>query len=252
MNTLHPTRLPEKRDARALGSARFGQRRRISDASQTRHNALRLSVEAISVSKRVSGRWFVYLLALKDGSAFELGYSCNPLNRLRELASRFHERFDLCSSIVLSVDSRDRACQIASNLQRQLSQVSTAAPDWLAPAASDQARWFDAAHLTGAQERLASAGERGQPLLSLAQVVGSDLARLQEDTEVWAFGIARQLNADIAYVPSASHLALARSLQDWLDAYRALRVPVFAHQPEQGNFVWQIVRLYRPALAATI
>ena len=252
MNTLHPTRLPEKRDGRALGSARFGQRRRINDASRPRHNAPPLSVEPVSVSKRVSGRWFVYLLALKDGSAFELGFCCNPLDRLRELASRFHERFDLCSSLLLSVDSRDRACQLAGNLQHQLLQVSTAERDWLTSAASDQARWFGAAHLTEAQERLASMSDRGQPLLSLAQVVGSDLSRLQADTEIWAFGIAKRLNADIAYVPSASHLALARSLRDWLDAYRALRVPLFARQPEQGNFVWQIVRLYRPALAATI
>jgi hypothetical protein len=90
------------------------------------------------------------------------------------------------------------------------------------------------------------------PLLTLASVVGSDLARLQSGTEAWAFSTARRLNADIAYAPSASHLELARSLRDCLDAYRALRVPLFACQPEQGNFVWQIVRLYRPALAAIL
>ena len=234
----------------ASSAGHFAPRRRTVDVKPVRIHARGSNTNEIAVADSVAARWYVYLFALEDGSAFELGYSCDPLDHLRSLAARFHERFDLQASVLLNVESCVRARQIIAKLEQQLFDAGVTAPRDLGHIACDT-QWFGAAHFSRAKRLLmAAVGDANAPLLTLAAVVGTDLSRLKPGTEAWAFSIARRLNADIAYAPSPAHLELARSLRDCLDAYRALRVPLFASQPEQANFVWQIVRLFRPALAA--
>lgn len=252
MNTLQPNKLRENRDEITPSSVRFTQRRRTIDVKPVRVHAHVLSKSDTAVADCVTARWFVYMFALKNGSAFELGFSSDPLHHLRSLAARFHERFDLQASVLLSVDSCARARQLTAKVEQQLVHASVTAPSDLARTARDT-QWFNTAHFSRAQQLLTHAmDEVSAPLLTLAAFAGSDFLRLQSGTEAWAFSTARRLNADIAYAPSAVHLELARALRDCLDAYRALRVPLFATQPEQGNFVWQIARLYRPALTAIL
>ena len=250
MNTLQPNRISDSRDCATSSSGRFAPRRGAVDVRPARIHVRVSNKNETAMADSVAVRWFVYLFALQDGSAFELGFSCDPLDHLRSLAPRFHERFDLQSSVLLSVDSCVRARQITAKLEQQLFDAGVTAPRDLGHIACD-AQWFDAAHFGRATQLLAGTiGDANVTLLTLAAVVGTDLSRLKAGTETWAFSIAKRLNADIAYAPSPAHLELARSLRDCLDAYRALRVPLFANQPEQANFVWQIVRLFRPALAA--
>lgn len=45
--------------------------------------------------------WFVYLLALADYSAFKVGFSCNPLQRIFSFSRRYFECFDLRQSRLL-------------------------------------------------------------------------------------------------------------------------------------------------------
>ena len=209
--------------------------------------------EVIDPDSCTTPRWFVYLFVLKDGSAFEVGFCNTPLHRLRARTARFHELFDLSTSVLLNVSNFAQACEIEANLKQQLSHADMAPSVSLTGADGSRTDWFDAAQVGRAREVLASVmRESSAPLLTLAQVIMRDLFDLQFRAEVWAFGVAKQLNAGIAYAPNASHLELARCLRDCLDAYRALRVPLFATQSEQGNFVWQIARLYRPALTATL
>ena len=38
--------------------------------------------------------WYVYLFALTDCSAFKVGFSCNPFQRIHTFSRRYYERFD--------------------------------------------------------------------------------------------------------------------------------------------------------------
>ena len=50
--------------------------------------------------------WFVYLFALTDCSAFKVGFSCNPFQRIHTFSRRYYERFDVRQSLLLRLDYR--------------------------------------------------------------------------------------------------------------------------------------------------
>ena len=49
--------------------------------------------------------WFVYLFALTDCSAFKVGFSCNPFQRIHAFCRRYYERFDVRQSLLLRLGS---------------------------------------------------------------------------------------------------------------------------------------------------
>ena len=58
--------------------------------------------------------WFVYLFALTDCSAFKVGFSCNPFQRIHAFCRRYYERFDrrgsrcCCASAAKPTRARSR------------------------------------------------------------------------------------------------------------------------------------------------
>jgi hypothetical protein len=248
MNTLQLTQAPEQREDFALGSVRIGQRRAFDTM---RAKAPLFGIDGLETAVDASARSFIYLFKLSHGSAFTMGVCHHPLRRLHDLATRFHERFDLLASMLLSVDVGKRARETEASLKRELAAAVTAAPAWLPPAAGNHDTWYDSVHFIDAQQRLTNVhGAAPHSWVSAVEFAGRNLFEHGSRVEAWAFDVAKQLNSHIAYAPGNVQLELASALRDCLDLYRALQVPLFARQPEQGNFVWQMLRLYRPALVA--
>ena len=78
---------------------------------------------------------------------------------------------------------------------------------------------------------------------ALLEFIRSELCRIGPSFESWAWGLVQHV-ADGRWVPTGMHLPLdvARSLRDWLDAFQASDVALFADDPSVLKFVRHCVR----------
>jgi T5orf172 domain len=184
--------------------------------------------------------WFVYLLALSDCTAFKVGFSCNPLQRIHTFSHRYFERFDVYRSVLLRVADCATARATEAELKAMLAQFRMDAPHWVPGEAGGHTEWFSAVYFDAAEQRLRSAltAHDSAMLASTADFIRDELSRLAASFEPWAWNQAWQLH-DARSSPSAWRAGreLGRSLRNWLDAYRYFDVPLFADDPAVREFV---------------
>jgi hypothetical protein len=188
--------------------------------------------------------WFVYLFALTDCSAFKVGFSCNPLQRIHCFSRRYYERFDLDQSRLLRLDAEADARAIEMTLKHELAQFRTESPAWVPLEAGGHTEWFAAVHLGQAEQRLRAFASDTASVLDAAGYVRCELERLSGSFEPLAMSQAQQVcDASASPYTLKSALAIADSLRDWLDAYRFFDVPLFSDDPQAGHFVTNTARL---------
>jgi len=189
--------------------------------------------------------WFVYLFALTDCSAFKVGFSCNPFQRIHTFCRRYYERFDVRQSLLLRLRSEAEARAIEAALKSELAAFRTDSPVWVPLEAGGQTEWFSAVELGRAGERLRSflAEHEIARVIDADEYFRSELERMSGSFEPWAWSQAQQVrDASASAYTQSSALALADSLRDWLDAYRFFDVPLFSDDPAVREFVWSIAR----------
>lgn len=193
-----------------------------------------------------SSIWFVYLFALADCSAFKVGFSCNPLQRIHCFSRRYYERFDLGQSRLLRLDTEAQARAIEALLKEELAEFRSDAPTWVPPEAGGHTEWFAAVHFGRAEERLRSFVTESACVADAAGYIRCELEHLSGSFEPLAMSQAQQV-CDASASPYTLRFALtiADSLRDWLDAYRFFDVPLFADDPDVRNFVTSTVRAAR-------
>jgi T5orf172 domain len=181
--------------------------------------------------------WYVYLLSLADCSAFKVGYSCNPLQRIYGFNRRYFERFDLHESQLLQVRSLADARAIEATLKSELAEFRADCPAWVAQDAGGQTDWFSAVYFPQTQERLQEFFSQypGAQLVALHELISGELGRLRETFELWAWSQAQHAGS----APAHQAREAARLLQDWLDAYRILDIPLFVDDPTVRDYVNQ-------------
>jgi hypothetical protein len=162
--------------------------------------------------------WFVYLLAATDCSAFKVGFSCNPLQRLYSFNHRYFETFDLAASKVLRVVNCDLAREYEANIKSTFSVYRTECPAWV--------RFDDA------QAQLARQSPNQAALEDLEALVRSELVDVRSYFESWALAQGNKIVSARAPRERALAAADARTLRDWLDAYRHFGIPIFVDDPE--------------------
>ena len=190
--------------------------------------------------------WFVYLFALADCSAFKVGFSCNPLQRIYTFSRRYYERFDLAQSLLLRVSAEADARVIEATLKAELAEFRSDSPLWVPPEAGGHTEWFSAVHFGRAGERLRSflATDELTRVTDAAGHIRDELARLSDSFEPWAWSQAQQVcDASASAYTVRSALTIADSLRDWLDAYRHFDLPLFADDPDVRSFVTSTARL---------
>ena len=191
--------------------------------------------------------WFVYLLALADCSAFKVGFSCNPLQRIYTFSRRYYERFDLPQSLLLRLHAEADARAIEATLKSELVEFRIDAPAWVPPEASRHTEWFNAVHFGPAEQRLRSFLEVHE-LSSVIDAAGhlrSELQRASGSFEPWAWNQAQQVcDAFASAYTMRAALLLADSLHDWLDAYRFFDLPLFPDDPDVRGFVTSAARIH--------
>jgi hypothetical protein len=188
--------------------------------------------------------WFVYLFALADCSAFKVGFSCNPLQRIHCFSRRYYERFDLHQSRLLRLDTEADARAVEATLKAELAEFRTDSPVWVPPEAGGHTEWFAAVHFGRAEDRLRSFVTEVALVTDAAGYIRSELERLSGSFEPLAMSQAQQVcDGSTSPYTLRSALTLADSLRDWLDAYRFFDVPLFADDPQVRTFVASTARL---------
>ena len=189
--------------------------------------------------------WFVYLFTLTDCSAFKVGFSCNPFQRIHTFSRRYYERFDIRQSLLLRLEAEADARSVEATLKRELAQFRADSPTWVPPEAGGQTEWFSAVQFGRAEERLRSllAEHDVASVIDADKYFRNELERMCGSFEPWAWSQAQQVcDASASAYTQSSALALADSLRDWLDAYRFFDVPLFLDDPAVREFVWSIAR----------
>jgi hypothetical protein len=178
--------------------------------------------------------WFVYLLSLVDCSAFKVGFSCNPLQRIYTFTHRYFERFDLHQSQLLRVRSHDDARAIEAALKATFAECRADCPAWVSQDAGGHTEWFSAVYFSDAHERLREfrRDHAGAMMVPAHEFIHDELSRLSTTFEAWALSQAHQVSSAAQAADESS-----RVLRDWLDAYRVLEIPLFVDDPAVRAFV---------------
>lgn len=189
--------------------------------------------------------WFAYLFALADCSAFKVGFSCNPLQRIHCFSRRYYERFDLDQSRLLRLDTEADARAVEATLKDELAEFRVDSPTWVPAEAGGHTEWFAAVHLGHTEDRLRSFVTEAALVTDAAGYIRGELERLSGSFEPLAMSQAQHVcDASASPYTLRSALAIADSLRDWLDAYRFFDVPLFADDPDVRNFVTSTARLH--------
>ena len=190
--------------------------------------------------------WFVYLFALTDCSAFKVGFSCNPFQRIHTFSRRYYERFDVAQSLLLRLDAEAQARAIEATLKSELAAFRAESPSWVPPEAGGHTEWFSAVQFGSAEQRLRSflVEHAGAYVIDAGEYLRGELQRMSGSFEPWAWSQAQQAcDASASVYTMNSALAIADSLRDWLDAYRFFDVPLFHDDPAVLGFVTSTARL---------
>jgi hypothetical protein len=189
--------------------------------------------------------WFVYLFALTDCSAFKVGFSCNPFQRIHTFSRRYYERFDVAQSLLLRLQTEGDARAIEATLKSELAAFRAESPAWVPLEAGGHTEWFSAVQFGSAEQRLRSfiVDHEGAHVIDASAYLRGELERMSGSFEPWAWSQAQQAcDASSSAYTFGSALAIADSLRDWLDAYRCFDVPLFSDDPAVLEFVASIAR----------
>jgi hypothetical protein len=201
----------------------------------------RLDVEC----EPTDGPWFVYLLALSDCSAFKVGFSCNPLQRICTFNRRYFEWFDLSQSVLLELPRCEQARALEAVLKDEFATCRAQAPTWVPAQAGGYTEWFSAVYFGDAEARLRSCMAHEHLHASKTwDFFRAELERMRDSVEAWAWSQAQRVcdawsSAQRGYAVRDHSIAL----RDWLDAYRYFDLALFADDPEVLQFVRSSARV---------
>ncbi|HKE94358.1 MAG TPA: GIY-YIG nuclease family protein [Povalibacter sp.] len=192
-----------------------------------------------------TGRWFVYLFALADCSAFKVGFSRSPLQRIYTFSHRYFERFDLHDSLLLQLDANAAVRAAETALKLELAPFRASCPEWIPREAGGHTEWFSAVQRRQAEERLDSLARvhPGAQAIEPFDLMRDELAGLMPSFEPWAWHQAQTISEALSYAGGVHALpGMGRLLRDWLDAYRYFGLTVFRDDTLTQQFVEESAR----------
>lgn len=186
------------------------------------------------------GSWFVYLFALSDCSAFKVGFTCNPLQRIATFSRRYFERFDLSQSMLFHLQTCESARALERTLKLEFATHRYEAPAWIPAEAGGHTEWFSAVYFGDAEAYARTAMKPCDPDFATGayDFFRSELSRVAPSFERWAFSEAQRIhNEQAAALRGYLVRDQTHSLRDWLDAFRYFDLPLFVAEPEVKDFV---------------
>jgi len=175
---------------------------------------------------RLDGRCFTYVFPCAWEDYCKIGFSRDPLSRLRTLHPRWYEFFDLESGTLVETETERDARDLELTLRRPLKLHRAPAPLTIRAQAGGKTEWVRGANaeLAAAARALGERGYRVYPLRAWARLALRErLDRLYE----WA---QAQLPPEWAALPAGA-MPGQRPLRDVLDGFAALDIAMDEHLP---------------------
>ena len=183
------------------------------------------------------GRSFVYLLPCRDEDLLKVGFSRDPLQRLRTLHPRFFRFFDLDRAVLLETERLSEARRIERLLITRFAAQRAPAPRVVPLAAAGHTEWYRG--VADAAIELLHAQSQAHAL-PLHAPLRDWLRQRFEDWSDRLYDSTAQLLVAIEYerhnLPEALQSRRAeRALVEMLDLYQALGIEL---QPRLPDSVW--------------
>jgi hypothetical protein len=172
------------------------------------------------------GRAYVYVLPLHVEELLKVGFSRDPLARMRSLHPRYFDFFDCRRAVLVETDRVREARAIETALKRRLRDHRAVAPLEIAPCAGGDSEWYRGASAVIAQEVLVleARGYRVHQAGSgwLRERLREHSAELFE----WSAQTLEQIRLARTEEELRVRSTLSLQLRDALDALRAFDIDV--------------------------
>lgn len=198
-------------------------------------------IESRDPSPRIPSRAraFVYVATCRDEEILKLGFSRDPLARLRSFHPRYFEFFDLDRSFLIETDRVKDARAIERRLADTVAEHRAPSPLLIARAAGGHTEWFRGAYAAIHADAMQAVAELGHGYhASLRHWLSERLTQQGDTIYEWSGQMLRlieiQRGSDVHGALNAQH-----TLEDALDAYDEIGLPVDQLLPEDVLDWWR-------------
>jgi hypothetical protein len=178
-------------------------------------------IESRDPSPRIPSRAraFVYVATCRDEDILKLGFSRDPLARLRSFYPRYFEFFDLDRSFLIETDRVKDARAIERRLGDTVAEHRAPSPLLVERAAGGHTEWFRGAFTTMHADAMLAIAEFGHGYhASLRQWLRESLTRQSDMIYEWSSQMLRTIEIQRGSDPHGA-LNLQQTLEAALDAY---------------------------------
>ncbi|WP_109124521.1 hypothetical protein [Dyella sp. C11] len=181
------------------------------------------------------GRTFVYLLPWRDQDLIKVGYSRQPLVRMRTLHRRFFDVFDLDRGLLLETERLAQARRIERDILVRHANERSPAPLSVPDEAAGYSEWLRGVcpEVTATLSEIAS--REGFPLHSLRAWLQQWFASQGDGLYEWSLRMLEAIEYETFNVPAERRRNLAAaSLAYVMDACEAVGLPLGGFFPERA------------------
>ncbi|HMA20694.1 MAG TPA: GIY-YIG nuclease family protein [Gemmatimonadaceae bacterium] len=198
-------------------------------------------IESRDPSPRIPSRAraFVYVAACRDEDILKLGFSRDPLARLRSFHPRYFAFFDLDRSFLIETDRVKDARAIERRLADLVAEHRAPSPLLVDRTAGGHTEWFRGAYDAIQTEAVRAVAELGHGYhASLRDWLSERLARQSDTIYEWSGQMLRAIEIHRGSDPHGA-LNLQHTLEAALDAYEHVGLPTEHLLPEDVLDWWR-------------
>jgi len=184
-------------------------------------------------------RAFVYVATCRDEDMLKVGFSRDPLARLRSFHPRYFEFFDLDRSFLIETDKVKDARAIERRLAGEVAEHSAPSPLLVERTAGGHTEWYRGAYDAIHADAMRAIAELGHGYhASLRPWLRERLARQSDMIYEWSGQMLRAIEIQRGSDPQGA-LSLQQTLEAALDAYEHVGLAAHHLLPEDVRDWWQ-------------
>ncbi|MDR3443822.1 MULTISPECIES: GIY-YIG nuclease family protein [unclassified Dyella] len=181
------------------------------------------------------GRTYVYMLPWREQDLLKVGFSRQPLVRLRTLHRRFFDVFDLDRGCLLETERLAQARRIERDLILRHAEHRSPPPLVVPDAAAGYSEWFRGVEADVTAELRAIADREGFVLHSLRDWVRQGFESQGDGLYEWSLRLLEAIEYEAFNVPAALQRGdAAHSLRYVMDAWEAVGLPLARFFPDSA------------------
>ena len=198
-------------------------------------------IQSRDPSPRIPGsaRAFVYVATCRDEDILKLGFSRDPLARLRSFHPRYFALFDLDRSFLIETDRVKDARAIERRLADAVVEHRAPSPLLVDRTAGGHTEWYRGAYAAIHADAMRAIAELGHGYhASLRHWLSERLTRQSDMIYEWSAQMLRAIEIQMGSDPQGA-LSLQYTLQAALDAYEHVGLTTEQLLPEDVLDWWQ-------------